>query len=258
MGCLGIVVLLAAVIIIVPGLLSGEGGFGDKRDVTSEERRAMEKISEFAAENGLRKKDWPDELVEMLAKNPEAEEFVLNYPLKKDSETEYDLEEYLNSENVPLLLQWDERWGYHKYGSSVMGLSGCGPTCLSMVSVYLLGDKSLDPGYIADFSTRYGYCVPGNGSSWTLISEGGEKLGLEVTELPLDENVIKNNLNDGKPIICVMGPGDFTETGHFIVMTGIEDGKIKVNDPNSRQRSEKLWEYSDIENQIRNLWACCA
>ena len=52
-----------------------------------------------------------------------------------------------------------------------------------------------------------------------------------------------------------MGPGDFTTTGHFIVLTEYKNGKIRVNDPNSRKNSEKEWEYDAIKNQIRNLWA---
>ncbi len=51
-----------------------------------------------------------------------------------------------------------------------------------------------------------------------------------------------------------MGPGDFTLKGHFIVMTGIENGKIKINDPNSFKNSNKLWDYDDIYKQINNLW----
>ena len=137
-----------------------------------------------------------------------------------------------------------------------MALSGCGPTCLSMVCIYLLNDSLYSPRYIADFAEKNGYCVPGNGSSWTLISEGGKELGLDVIEIPLDEGRIMRNLEAGNPVICVMGPGDFTTTGHFIVMTGCIDGKISVNDPNSQARSNMLWEYDKIKDQIRNLWVC--
>lgn len=55
-----------------------------------------------------------------------------------------------------------------------------------------------------------------------------------------------------------MRPGDFTSTGHFIVLVGIEDGKIRVNDPNSRARSQVLWEYDRLESQINNLWSYTA
>lgn len=213
-------------------------------------------VQAFAQRHGLRIDDWPDHLIALLEKNPETEDFVLNYPLRKDLDPVIDLSEYENSGSVPLFMQWDKRWGYDQYAGELMGISGCGPTCLSMVCIYLLKDARYTPEYIADFAERNGYSVSGNGSAWTLISVGGEALGLDVTEIPLDENRIIRNLEAGNPIICVMGPGDFTTTGHFIVMTQYVDGKIKVNDPNSKARSEMLWELSDITYQIRNLWVC--
>ena len=195
-------------------------------------------------------------LLEFLEKNPEARDFVLNYPYKKDLQPTIDLSNHLNSPSVPLLIQWDERWGYIEYAGELMGLSGCGPTCLSMVCIYLLNDASYTPRYIAEFATENGYSVSGNGSSWTLISEGGEKLGLDVTEIPLVENRIIRNLEVGNPIICVMGPGAFTTTGHFIVMTEYKDGYVRVNDPNSPSRSAQTWKLSEVMDQIRNLWVC--
>ena len=213
-------------------------------------------VRDFAKQNGLSLSEWPEELLDLLEKNPEAQDFVLNYPIKKDLNPEIDLTEYLDTNDVPLLLQWDERWGYSQYAGELMGLSGCGPTCLSMVCLYLLDDASYTPEYIAEFATENGYSVSGNGSSWTLISEGGEKLGLDVTEIPLDENRIIRNLEVGNPILCVMGPGFCTSTGHFIVMTEYEGGYVKVNDPNSPNRSEQTWKLTEVMEQIRNLWVC--
>ncbi len=213
-------------------------------------------IAAFAMEHGLSTSIWPRELVDLLERNPDAEEFVLNYPLKKEKTFEIDLTEQEHSGTVPLFFQWDERWGYTQYGDNVMGLTGCGPTCLSMVCVYLLNAGKYHPRYIADFAEENGYCVPGRGSAWALIFEGGETLGLDVTEIPLDEDRIVRNLEVDNPIICIMGPGDFTTTGHFIVLVGCEDGKFKVNDPNSRANSERLWSYDEIKGQIKNLWVC--
>lgn len=215
-------------------------------------------ISTFAKEHLLTSDAWPDSLVQLYERNPETASFVLHYPLKKDQAVDVDLRELLPFEQVPLLLQWDERWGYRSYAGDLFGLSGCGPTCLSMVCLYLLQDASYTPAYVAEFAEQNGYSVDGNGSTWTLISEGGEKLGLDVSEIPLDDDRILRNLEVGNPIICIMGEGDFTSDGHFIVMTAVEDGKIRVNDPNSVKRSEQLWELSAIRSQIRNLWVCRA
>lgn len=228
------------------------GSFWEKNDNDQEK----DAVDVFASNYGLSRTAWPQELLELLEKNPDAEEFVLNYPLKKDQTFEIDLTEHLNSETMPLFLQWDERWGYTIYGSNVMGLTGCGPTCLSMVCMYLLQDATYTPRYVADFAEENGYYVDGSGSAWTLISKGGETLGLDVTEIPLDENRMMKNLELGHPIICIMGPGDFTTTGHFIVLAGCRNGKFVVNDPNSVTNSERLWSYEEIKGQIKNLWVC--
>lgn len=226
----------------------------NERDETnSEEDIISQKMSAFARKHQFSINEYPDELVELLHKNPETEEFVLNYPLKKNIFSEGDLIE-LNQDEIPLLMQWDSRWGYFQYGDNVMGLNGCGPTCLSMVASYLLQNPKLTPVYIANYAMRNGYYVSGIGTSWDFMSDGAASLGLRVKEVPLMENKIKSYLQQGYPIICIMGPGEFTDNGHFIVLSGLEDDKIRLNDPNSRERSERLWEFYELKSQIRNIW----
>ncbi len=212
-------------------------------------------LKKHASISDLDLSPYTEELVELYKRNPEAEAFVLEYPQKKDQAPVIDLSQYENTTSVPLLMQWDQRWGYREYSGSLVGLAGCGPTCLSMVAIYLTGETTMNPAWMADFATQHGYVSDGVGSTWTLFSEGGRKLGLEVVELPLDEQRIADNLQAGNPIIVAVGKGDFTASGHFIVMTGYQDGKIQINDPNSRANSKKRWAYSDIKNQIMNLWA---
>lgn len=84
---------------------------------------------------------------------------------------------------------------------------------------------------------------------------GAEHFGLTAKELPLDEGVVTRALKNGQPIICSVGPGDFTTSGHFIVLVGMEDGKIRVNDPNRHSTSSQLWDYDTLAGQINNLWA---
>ena len=195
-----------------------------------------------------------DVLVELLERNPETEDFVLHYPLNRKKVVAVDLSAYEGINGVPLFLQWDPQWGCLEYGGKCAALTGCGPVCLSMAAYYLTGDKAYSPDKMIGFAKKGGYYAPGSGSSWTLISEGGVELGFEVTELPLVKSRIFRELEAGWPIICAMGKGDFTTSGHFIVLTGVEDGLLRVNDPNSRANSEKLWKFEAIEGQFRNLW----
>lgn len=211
------------------------------------------KIKKYAEENGTFYGLYPRSLIDLLERNPETEEFVLEYPFRKELEQppfQYDL-----SEGVPLMMQWDQRWGYKRYGSDMAAITGCGPLCLAMAGYYVSdGDDRFHPEKMMAFAEENGYYSKGNGSSWTLISEGGVKLGLDVTEIPLVKKRVMDNLEVNNPIICSMRAGDFTTTGHYIVLVGAEDGLIRVNDPNSYENSQKLWSYEQIEGQIRNLW----
>ena len=215
-------------------------------------------IDAFAKENGLTAEDYPEKIRKLLAKNPETEEFVLNYPLKKDLNEKYSLEEYINCDYIPHLMQWDLRWGYKKYAGDIMAFSGCGPVCLSMVAIYLTGDISFTPDYIADFAEKEGYTSENNGTSWLLMSEGAEKLGLISRELPLHKESIISALRNHKPVILIMKPGDFTTEGHFIVLTEYDKEGFTVLDPNSEERSNKKWTYKRLENQINNIWCFSA
>lgn len=209
-------------------------------------------VKAYAEEKGIAYSEYPQSLIELMERNPETAGFVLNYPFRQ--EETIDLGEYDLEAGVPLMMQWDTRWGYIRYGSDVVGLTGCGPVCLAMAGYYVTGDEKFAPDKMVEFAWENGYYSFGNGSSWTLISEGGEKLGLDVTEIPLVKQRILDNLAAGNPIICAMGPGDFTTSGHYIVLVGTEDGLIRVNDPNSYANSEKLWSYEEMESQFRNLW----
>ncbi len=198
--------------------------------------------------------NYPDDLLSLLLKRPETLSFVRDYPEKKNIRAAVDLSGEVRAGEIPLFYQWDERWGYDAYGDNIVALAGCGPTCLSMVAVGLTGDTSLHPGRIAQFSEERGF-VTEAGTAWDLMTVGAEELGLTSEELPLDEKRMQEAVESGKPVICSMRPGDFTDTGHFIVLVGWENGAFRVNDPNSRDNSSRLWTYGELEWQIKNLWA---
>lgn len=176
----------------------------------------------------------------------------------QDEEWEGALEQKLTKEerdgSEPLFLQTDERWSGYQYGGSTISVAGCGPCCLAMTAVALTGDRKITPKKVARFSDKNGYYAKGQGSLWTLIPEGSRYLGLTAEELPLSEQRMRDTLENGGKIICAMGPGDFTTEGHFIELYQAEAGGFRVHDPNSLERSRKLWPYSEISGQIRNLW----
>lgn len=217
----------------------------------SDPTEAEQTVHDYAREAGIAYGRYPKDLIQLLDNNPETRDFVLNYP---DHEKQPLRLDGYSRDKVPLFLQWDPMWGYETYGSSFLAVTGCGPTSLAMAGYYLTGEESMNPLEVARFAEKEGYYAPGYGSSWTLISEGAGKLGLTATELPLVKKKIENALNAGNPVILALGKGDFTTTGHYIVLTGLQDGAFQVNDPNSPLRSSQLWTYEQLETQIRNIW----
>lgn len=244
--------LLAA--LILAGLLAARPLYNLYRDVSfywQERTEAEWDIKHYAEDMGISYGEYPQALIDLYIRNPETGDFVKNYPFRQSQAID---PSQWSRETVPLFLQWDPLWGYEKYGSSYLAVTGCGPTCLAMAGYYLTGDAQFTPDKIAAFSQKNGYYAAGYGSSWTLISEGSAKLGLTATELPLVKKKMVTALEEGFPVILALGPGDFTTTGHYIVLTGVEDGLFRVNDPNSLENSQRLWSYETLEGQIRNIW----
>ena len=171
---------------------------------------------------------YPKSLLKALSKNSEMLDFVLHYPKKHKNAAAKSIGDDFVTGEIPALIQWDERWGYAPYGSeTIIAVSGCGPTALSMVISGLLQDASITPAVVADYASSNGY---------------------------LDENAMINVLSVGCPIICSMGPGIFTTTGHFIVLTGYQDGAFTVHDPASKVRTSQTYTFQEISGQIKNMW----
>ncbi len=57
-------------------------------------------------------------------------------------------------------------------------------------------------------------------------------------------------------VICNVGPGDFTDNGHFFVITGVDgDGSLVINDPYSAERSNQAWDVETVLGQTKALFA---
>ena len=157
--------------------------------------------------------------------------------------------------SAPFLYQIDRQWADEPYAGGTVRENGCGPTALSMVYVALTGRTDLDPAAMAAFSERNGYVTDGM-TAWALMSDGAAQLGLSSRELPASADAVTNALTAGQPVICSVRPGDFTSTGHFIVLAGIdENGQLIVHDPNSSARSNVRWDIDRVLSQCANLWA---
>ncbi len=218
------------------------------KDYTAEDKEKVRYVL-------LNKSKYNDDLIEKIKTNEELVDYVYNYPEEYGKPHTIDVSGEVVEGQVPLFLQWDKRWGYIPYGSGLIGYTGCGPTCISMVSVYLTGNTSYTPDVVAAYAEENGYYVSGKGTAWSLMSQGCERFGIRGREISLNEDVMISELDQGRPIICIMSEGIFTTSGHFIVLTSYRNGKFVVNDPNSPEKSARTWSYDEIQDQISDLWS---
>lgn len=225
-----------------------ESALGTVADNETPKQR-LKRVREQARQSG-----YPEDITSLLKKNKETVDFVEHFAENKNTAPARTVADDLKKGEIPQYLQWDERWGHASYGTGFIASCGCGPTAMSMVIAGLTGDTTVTPVKVARYSEKNGYIDENNNTYWELMSKGGEHWGVKSFGGDTSEDFIAKELKAGHPIICSVGPGDFTKKGHFIVLTKYKNGKVKVNDPFSQKNSDKLWKYSKIKDQIKSLW----
>ncbi|MCD8018597.1 MAG: C39 family peptidase [Clostridiales bacterium] len=144
--------------------------------------------------------------------------------------------------------QTDSMWNDNGYQ---IASAGCGPTSMAVV-ISSLTDEWVTPLDAAVWGYEHGY-YSSDGSSHYLISAMAEAYGLECEGVGTDYEAIKDALNEGNPVVVLMGPGYFTKKGHFMVLVDIdENDNVTVADVASRTRSSYKYSLSDIISQSKS------
>lgn len=163
--------------------------------------------------------------------------------------------EYLTGGSQELVYynQTDEAWAEEKYGSDLLGGYGCGPAAMAM-AVSSLTEFDMDPALMARHCVDHGYWASKRGSYLSIVPGTAEDFGLTCTSLPPEEtdaDLISQHLLSGSLIVALMGPGHFTNGGHFIVLRGVTlDGSVLVADSASRERSLTTWDPELILEEL--------
>ena len=126
-------------------------------------------------------------------------------------------------ETVPLFYMSD--YPDILYRAGTVATSGSNIASLAMVASYLTGNE-YRPDELADYFANY----IGNSIEW--LDFASDQLQLPWKRA-LNFHVAKQALQEGKLVIVLLGDRSiFTQTQHFIVLTGLnEAGRIMVHDP---------------------------
>lgn len=155
--------------------------------------------------------------------------------------------------------QHDSRWAGLPYGSEddLIDHYGCGPTVLAMLVASFTGQET-DPSAMANWAAANGYWAPQQGSHHALIPEGAAAFGFDVepfTDYTVD--AVLRALEEGHLLVALMGPGHFTQNGHFIIITNYWSGtSVSIADPNSLENTETPWETQLILDELK--YSCSA
>ncbi|MDL2206613.1 C39 family peptidase [Eubacteriales bacterium OttesenSCG-928-N13] len=162
---------------------------------------------------------------------------------------------------VPRLFQYNFNNKLCTYNGKARSVhtSGCNVTCISMVVAYLTGNTDQSPETMFAWAVKKGL-YRGDGLGHTQMSKVASHFGVSGRWIGKDKKAILKALDQGKPVIAHMGPGTFTNRGHYIVLRGVdENGKIRVNDPMSKSRSNKTYSLDKIikESRTSNPFMIC-
>lgn len=189
-----------------------------------------------------------------LALDPEAVDFVRNFPEMYPQKKQSAGCEAFEEGTVPHLYQWDTRWAFTEYSSTTFALTGCSPTSMAMVYQGLTGKHDKSPYDMGKLAKKKGYMTKYNGTTGGFFTGVAGKLGLNAFNMNISKKAVKDVLDNGGLVITNVGPGDFTQSGHYLVITGIEGNKVTVNDPYSSIRSAKTWDISKVLKQTKALY----
>lgn len=147
--------------------------------------------------------------------------------------------------------QSDPRWASAIYGGSdPISRYGCGPTVLAMI-VSSFTDQTITPDEMAKWAST-NYWVAGSGSRHSLIPEGAASFGFHVEPLQsFTVEGVKSALKNGNLLVALMGPGHFTTSGHFIIITDYwANDQVTIADPANADNCLLSWDISLILQEL--------
>lgn len=148
--------------------------------------------------------------------------------------------------------QSDSRWANYLYGGAdPLAVYGCGPTVLAML-VTSFTEHTCQPPDIAAWAAANHYWSLGYGTKHEFIPEGAAAFGLKAESFRnfTPEGVI-SELKSGHILVALMGPGHFSDSGHFIIITDDWSGnQVRVADPARLERTQAAWDVEIILNEL--------
>lgn len=164
-------------------------------------------------------------------------------------------------------LQIDPRWKNISYATkgevATIGSSGCGPTTCAMVVATLVNPK-ITPVEACAWALSNGFKAYHQGTYYSFILQYLNKFGISAQLLTQSNMYHQPNnpafseaveaVKNGDYVICCMGKGHWTSSGHFILFYAIDGTYALIRDPNSTKQNRIKAPLSQLANEIKYCW----
>lgn len=164
-------------------------------------------------------------------------------------------------------MQTDARWKNKPYRvkgeDTTIGDSGCGTTCAAMLIETLTG-KTFTPVDASEWAMKHGYKAYQQGTYYSYFVPQFKAHDIKCERLNTSNLYGKGTsayhdkafemLKEGYYIIACMGKGNWTSSGHYIVVWW-EDGKVRINDPYSKKTTRINGDIKTFKSQVKYYWA---
>ena len=164
-------------------------------------------------------------------------------------------------------LQTDPRWGSLDYSApgekTTIAASGCGPTAMAMV-LATWADPSVTPKTECAWALAHGFKAPHQGTYYGYFEAAGRRYGLKTYRLNYsnlygnDKSAYhaqaKDALDRGDLVIACMGKGNWTRSGHYVLVWKVDGNVIFINDPASTKPVRTRGAYSLFKQQVKYYW----
>lgn len=211
---------------------------------------AFEKIAKNAD------KITDERLIDLAIAEPDAIPFVAGSLSADGTSQAYD--ESLPSGEIPLLYTYDTRWGYIDYADGILGVTGSGPTALSMAAMGLTGKNTYDPASVAASITSSNLATGTTGMDDSYVSGHASDVGLTATGVEASSDGIYNPISEGQPVIIKLksDSGVGSATAHWALVIGVNpDNSVTVYDPTSSYASTHSWSLGAISSRTDTAYA---
>lgn len=170
-------------------------------------------------------------------------------------------------------LQTDSRWASWPYSNkdenTDIAESGCGPTAMAMV-IATWKDSSVTPVTTCQWALNKGYKATGNGTYHSYFVPQAAAYGIDCERVNTTSFQYMNStqaapyhqkawdaVSEGDIVICLMGPGNWTRGGHYIVWYSNDaNGNVYINDPASTKSNRVKNTFALLKSQVRYYWIC--